>query len=223
MADTPTRSTLTNRLKLGTRTLHSNVERAGVMADLVRGRLERARYCLLLRNLHAIYLVLDEALAPVAAAFPLAELRRSAALEEDLEFLVGSGWRQQLTIVPSTARYVLHLETLRAGQSMMLIAHGYLRHLGDLSGGQLLRGRVRSMLGLEGSAGTRFYEYRTPTADLAVRYREQLDAMELSDQVIGELVEEARFGFRLHGEMFRELASQSLPAGSPSAPETLCV
>lgn len=224
MADRQTRGTLTARLRQGTRNLHSKVERAGVMSDLVQGRLERSRYCLMLRNLHEIYVALEEALAPVAEGFPLEQLRRSAALQNDLEFLHGPAWRQQLPVVPSTSRYVQHLKALRAERPTMLIAHGYLRHLGDLSGGQLLRERVRLMLGLNGKAGSSFYEFPAGTAaDLAKRYRGQLDAMDLSDLAIDELVEEARVGFALHGEMFCELALQPLPAGSPSAPDTLCL
>ena len=46
--------TLALQLRTDTRALHTEVERTGVMRLLLRGQLDRAGYCALLRTLHAV-------------------------------------------------------------------------------------------------------------------------------------------------------------------------
>ena len=46
--------TLALQLRTDTRALLTEVERTGVMRLLLRGQLDRAGYCALLRNLHAV-------------------------------------------------------------------------------------------------------------------------------------------------------------------------
>jgi len=54
-------ASLAERLKTETRALHTSAERSTFMGVLLRGRMERPAYCALLRNLHAIYALRDDA------------------------------------------------------------------------------------------------------------------------------------------------------------------
>ena len=69
---------LTTRLREATRLLHTEVERAGVMRLLLRGQLDRVGYCMLLRNLHAIYAALEAGIGQHSAHSGLA--RNSCAM-----------------------------------------------------------------------------------------------------------------------------------------------
>jgi heme oxygenase len=205
-------SVLAERLRLETRELHAEAERSGVMADLLHGRLARPGYCALLRNLHAIYAALEAALGahrddPMIGAVQSPALRREAALASDLDLLHGAGWRDAIVLVPATAGYVDRLRELAATGSCALVAHAYVRYLGDLHGGQLLKRRIAGQLGAEGEAGTRFYEFGGEPQMLALRqsFRAALAALR-PNAAQGELiVAEARWAFEQHKRLFGEL------------------
>jgi heme oxygenase len=59
--------------------------------------------------------------------------------------------------------YIQHLQELsEAVDPSPLLAHAYVRYLGDLSGGQVIRRRVAKAYGLEadGGSGLRFYDFK---------------------------------------------------------------
>jgi heme oxygenase len=216
MTDGRGSKTLSARLRSETRALHARVERAGIMAELLRGRIEKWRYVLLLRNLHPIYAVLDSALHaghfPAWQAFPFGALQRTRTIEDDLSFIHGEGWRD-LPVVEATMAYAGYLEQVQQRAPLLLIAHAYLRHLGDLSGGQILRDRIGSMLSLSSAHGLSFYEYgddRTVSL-LGSRYRAALDGLELDEPMTTAIVAEAERGFLAHERMFVELAACEAP------------
>lgn len=53
---------LAELLKTETRAVHSAAERSVFLAELLSGRMDRPAYCAFLRNLHAIYTVLEQSL-----------------------------------------------------------------------------------------------------------------------------------------------------------------
>jgi heme oxygenase (biliverdin-producing, ferredoxin) len=208
---------LTEALRTQTRQLHAEVERAGVMGALLRGRIDRSTYCALLRNLHPIYAALEEGLAsqaahPRLAALQLDGLARREALAQDLEALHGAAWQIDLDLAPAARRYTAHLRELACHAPDRLAVHAYLRYLGDLSGGQILRGIVTDSLALDGASGTSFYAFGEPGAalELARRFRAGLDSIPIDADGVRELVAEARLGFVLHSQMFEELAVMRL-------------
>jgi len=217
------RPRLAESLRVATRPLHAEVERAGVMAALIRGQCGLATYCALLRNLHALYAALESALTAHAAdpriarvCFP--ELWREAAITADLRVLHGERWAQDIGLVPSTVTYVERLRRLGQEQPAGLVAHAYVRYLGDLSGGQTLRRMLAQVLQRDDGYGLQFYEYpriRDARA-FADRFRAALNAVELDEQSTARVIDEARFGFQLHAAMFRELADV---ADRPAAAE----
>jgi heme oxygenase len=153
---------LSERLRAETKDLHTEVERAGVMAALLRGALERERYAALLRNLHALYAALEAALTRHAAHADVAPvvfpaLFRQAALAADLSVLHGPRWQTELPLQAATQHYMARLQDIDMREPGLLAAHAYVRYLGDLSGGQMLRQIVVRSLQLAEDEGSRFY------------------------------------------------------------------
>jgi len=208
-------SGLAERLRSETRTLHATVERQGVMGQMLRGGVELPVYCRLLRNLHAIYQALEAALTrhhadPCVAEVYAPALQRAPGLAADLDELDLPGWRSQ-PLAAATEQYVQRLKDIEATGSRAVIAHAYVRYLGDLAGGQVLRKLVAARFGLAGGQGTHFYEFGSAevVGSLLRGFREGLDRMPVSAHDAELIVAEARAAFLRHGELFEQLV---LPA-----------
>lgn len=203
--------TLSSRLRTETRELHVQAERSGAMGALLRGQLPLEGYGALVAALLEIYAALEEGLERHAAHPAIAALRRPglarrSALESDLAVL------RRLGLAPlepaSAARaYGAHLRALAADDPLRLVAHAWLRYLGDLNGGRILERVVRERLGVpEGAmAFYRFPALADPAA-AAVQWRLALDALPLDDALGDVLVAEASDGFRRHIALFEEIA-----------------
>ena len=197
---------LPQRLKAATAEQHRRVERSGVMATLLRGRIERLAYLALLRNLHALYAALDPALSrqaahPAVGPVVVPELFRRDALESDLRALQREADPPAEVLRPATVAYVERLREIEATQPELLVAHAYVRYLGDLSGGQQLRRIVRRALALQGAAGTCFYDFGE-IAD--VHFLAEVGARAHD---AGAIVAEAEGAFARHGQIFEQLAA----------------
>lgn len=204
---------LSERLKTETRALHTAAERSAFMGVLLSGRIARPAYCALLRNLHAIYAVLEPALArhsahPLIAPVFAQPLRRQMALEHDLAVQHGPRWADELTLRPVTLAYAARLRDIGSSQPGLLLAHAYIRYLGDLSGGQLLRRIVAGSAALAGTGGVAFYDFgdAAATQRLTRAFRAGLLGIAVDAAQSDALVDEARFAFRLHQRLFDELA-----------------
>ena len=205
---------LPSRLRLGTRELHTAAERTGLMTGLLAGRIRPAAYCALLRNLHAIYDALESALArpqrhPAVAPFDQPAWRREAALAADLQRLHGPRWLAEIALQPAAAGYARRLQDLGERGSPSLVAHAYVRYLGDLHGGQVLRRRVAEALGLPADDGVAFYDFGPAAAVQALRLqcRAALAALQLAPAEQDAVLAEARWGFEQHIVLFDQLAA----------------
>lgn len=200
---------LAARLKAETRSLHTLAERSGVMADLLHGRLSLARYCALLRNLRAIYAALEAGLDdhPADPRLWRPELRRLPALEQDLDALDRSDWRHDAPLAPAAQAYVARLGALAEANPGLLLAHAYLRYLGDLHGGQVLARLIQRHYDLPPAGGTAFYTFGEPAEVDALKqdFRAGLDALHLPPAQADAFVAEACEAFRLHQRLFEEL------------------
>lgn len=205
---------LADRLRQATRTLHTEVERAGLMRTLLRGELPLAGYAALLRSLHAIYAPLEEGLARHAAHPQLAPLwqpalARAATLAGDLERLAGPAWAAQLAPAPAALAYAERLRHLDAAEPALLAAHAYVRYLGDLSGGQMLARVVARSLGAAAEGAVAFYDFggAAQVARLGAALRGGLDRIARSETQAQALVDEACAAFERHRVLFEELGS----------------
>lgn len=62
---------------------------------------------------------------------------------------------------PALSDFLTHIEDLATstGKAPLLLAHAYVRYLGDLSGGQIIGGRIRRAYKLQSEKGTAFYSF----------------------------------------------------------------
>ena len=211
-SETAANASLPERLRRETAALHGQAERAGIMPDLLRGKIDRRTYCRLLRNLYDIYVVLERELAAHAANKCVAPiyataLRREAAIAADLHALHGAGWERDIGIATACAEYTRRLREVGESRPELLVAHAYVRYLGDLSGGQMLLAIVANALQISGD-GVRFYEFPEPgAAVLAAHFRAGLKSIHTEEATVADIVKEAVFAFELHVRLFEELAA----------------
>ncbi|MEO8278866.1 MAG: biliverdin-producing heme oxygenase [Ideonella sp.] len=205
---------LAQRLKTETRTLHSAAERSAFMGMLLRGTMHRPAYGLMLRNLHALYAALELALArharhPLIAPVFLPALWRSRPLELDLQSLYGGDWADELALMPATTDQVVRIQALDVESPERLLAHAYVRYLGDLSGGQILRKIVADNSALRAQAALAFYDFGDAAGAkaLAHAFRSGIDQVPTSAAQEDAVVDEAKLSFEWHLRLFDELAS----------------
>jgi heme oxygenase len=211
---------LADRLKIETRALHTAAERSAFMGLLLRGRMQRPAYSALLRNLHAIYAALEPALErharhPALAPVCLPALWRTHALERDLHDLHGPAWSIELPLQAASASYVARLCELEPAQPALLLAHAYVRYLGDLSGGQMLRNIVATSPALGAASAVAFYDFgdAVDTRELTLAFRAGLASVRVDDALSTALVDEALLAFGLHRRLFDELMAACGQAG----------
>lgn len=215
---------LSAALRGSTKALHVQAERSGLMGLLLRGRISRKDYARLLRALLEIYGALERGLHRHRGDAVLGPLlrpafERTSALSSDLEALEAMG--VPVPSLPDVARrYALHLEQLESEDPPRLLAHAWLRYLGDLNGGQVVARIVRESLALP-LAATRFYEFpelADPHA-AAAEWRAALDTAALDADARARIVAEACEGFERHIALFLALApaDQEITDSSPAA------
>jgi heme oxygenase (biliverdin-producing, ferredoxin) len=213
-------SDLMQRLRGATRELHARAERTGVMAELLARTITVDDYADLLLALRAIYGALELALAQwrpqlVALGVSLVASERCAALEADLAtFAPRRQWRP---MSPPTAalEMVERLHRLRVDSAHRLLAHAYVRFLGDLHGGQILAPLVSARFGLDGEEGTRFYRFGDGARVVALRaqLRSQLSGARLSGPQASDVVDESIWSFEAHCRLFEQIGSGGPPRG----------
>ncbi|MEB3224660.1 MAG: heme oxygenase (biliverdin-producing) [Synechococcus sp.] len=208
-------TTLSQQLRLGTQTSHTLSENTAFMKCFVKGIVEREPLRKLMANLYAVYHTLETAFAQhkdheILGKIYFPELNRVPHLEEDLAFYYGEQWREKLELLPAGKVYQGRLAELAANDPVLLIAHAYVRYLGDLSGGQSLKNIIRSALDLPDGQGTRFYEFdQWPTPgdrrNFKLQYRDALDRLNLDEETIQKIITEANYAFALNRDVMHEL------------------
>lgn len=196
---------LSERLPRATRDLHTQAERAGVMQRLLAGRGTRAEYVRLLASLHTIYAALEGTLADprVHALVALPPLHRTEALARDLADLgVTPGAVPPADVAVDYAAHIAHLAD---ADPVRVAAHAYVRYLGDLSGGQIVRNIVAQALSLPPGRGLAFYELGDAAEIARAKYdlRATLDALPAARH--GDVIAEARSAFTRHVALFNAI------------------
>lgn len=110
----------------------------------------------------------DRVLSPT---YNPALLARASTLSSDISFLLGvsdddSSWKTHKTHQalissppPALHAYISRLTHLVEKEPRRLLAHSYVRYMGDLSGGQMMKRNIRKAYGLVDERGTTFYEF----------------------------------------------------------------
>lgn len=206
---------LTLQLREGTKSLHTEAERSGVVAEILHGRVERWAYALLLRNLLPVYQQMELGLERLRASpwikpIALPEVYRAQALEADLAGIAGPNWRKDLAILPAAEQYADRVAAVCEAGGSLLPAHAYVRYLGDLNGGQVLKRLLSLALGLD-QASLSFYEF-AEIADLEAfkqHFRAALDLVGCRSPDLDAMVAEARKAFLLNIAVSKEVKAMS--------------
>jgi heme oxygenase (biliverdin-producing, ferredoxin) len=148
---------------------------------------------------------------PAVAAVLMPPLFRTATIEADLLDLTDSQTPTSADLCPATKDYVERLELLAAQNPSLLVAHAYVRFLGDLNGGQALQRVVSKSLKLQSGTGTAFYDFggRENCQRLIQQFKQGLTSIVAPIAVLNELVAEAVSAFERHGQLFSELSTES--------------
>lgn len=203
-------------LRTATAKEHQQAEQSSFMGDLLGGKLGVEAYAELAGQLWFVYRELERAgltLAdhPVVGRFIDPALHRTAALETDLRHLRGEDWRRRAVALPATEAYAARLREVAAEWPDGFIAHHYTRYLGDLSGGQVIRGTAAKLWNLpKRGDGVLFYVFDRIANPAAFKreYRALLDALPVDELEQQRVLGEAQRAFDLNTAMFRELGTE---------------
>lgn len=198
-------------LREGTRADHGAANSEDFIEQLMSGALNRAAYADLSAQLLVVYEALEEAGAAVrgderGAGLVFNELTRVPAIEQDLAFLYGASWREEIRILPATREYADRVREV-SGSLPHYAAHSYTRYLGDLSGGQIVKRMMKQHYDLDGD-GVAFYTFPDiPKIKLFKdAYRNELDNLGLNDDEVATTLAEAHHAFHLNRVVFTGLA-----------------
>ena len=174
-----------SKLKEATWEAHKNAERQAFVMDIFKGRVDPKLYAEFLYNQHAIYAIL-EATAMMHGLFnDIPTVRRAPHIMEDFQELWGDAELPQLKA--STRKYMDHIFKIREDIDKVM-AHVYVRHMGDLSGGQMLKKRV------PGSG--KLYQFDDDVDSIKEKIRSKCK---------DTMAEEAKLCFHFATELFKEM------------------
>lgn len=209
----PTDQPFSQRMREATRQEHSSAETRGFITALMAGELTEMDYWRMLGQYLPLYAALEQATrdvagsSEVAAAFHDERLFRAAAIRADLRERFGSeapvvDGVELTAALPGTQRYIARIH----GASVpALMAHHYLRYLGDLSGGQAIGALVARHYAIprEQLSMWDFSDIETPKR-VKDAYRARLDDS-IAPEIQEEYLDEVRLGYVLAGDLFSEL------------------
>lgn len=216
LAETP--ASLSEELKTHTAAAHSAAEGSSFVAELMGGALDAAALVSLLDQSLVIYRALENALAahvdhPQLGAFIDPKLARVAALEADMAFHHGADWEAQLVdgrieIVPATRAYADALENLGAESIEFLLAHHYVRYMGDLSGGQIIQRLVQRHYDIA-DQGLSFYAFPEIEKPKPYKdgYRNLMDTTDFTREQKDTILAYAAESFELNRAVFVDLGA----------------
>lgn len=201
---------LSHRLRAETKEAHTTAERSGIMRSLLRGTIAQPAYVALLDNLAALYEALELELSAHATNAALSgvdwnALRRLPSLQRDITMLAGAS--HIVDIKPATRAYVDHLHMLGQRSPQLLFAHAYLRYLGDLYGGQIIKRIVTETFGDVGAGAVAFYEFDKigNLSEFKSEFRNAIDTITPEIANPDLMVAEAMLGYEFHAQIFQEL------------------
>jgi heme oxygenase len=212
-------SNLATKLREGTKKAHTMAENVGFVKCFLKGVVEPTSYRKLVANLYFVYSAMEEEMErhqqhPILSKMYFKELNRQRSLEQDLKYYYGNQWREQISLSPAGEAYVQRIREVSNSAPELLISHLYTRYLGDLSGGQILKGIAQRAMNLADGQGTAFYEFSEIPDEKQFKntYRQRLDELPVDETTADRIVEEANAAFGMNMKMFKELEGNLIKA-----------
>ncbi|MFM1864602.1 MAG: putative heme oxygenase [Actinomycetota bacterium] len=199
-------------IKSATDAAHREAETSEFIQRLMAGDLNQSSYLSYLHALYPIYLQMENLLkkrkaSPLLQHFDHRALDRSESIARDIAYL-----EETLGLVanPTLTSVTAYLNRLTDGISdARLLAHHYLRYLGDLSGGQAIARLVQRHYQLPAD-GLNFYDFSLIGDNVFYknRYRDLLNLVPFTEFDKREFLDEATILYKLTRDIFEELDSK---------------
>jgi heme oxygenase len=164
---------------------HTNAERQEFVKILFSGSIEPKLYATYLINQHAQYNILEVCAMKAGLFNDMASIRRAPAIYEDYLELWPDG-NEELPACPVVKEYMNYILTIQ-NDPEKLMAHVYVRHMGDLAGGQMIAKRVPGQ--------GRYYQF-TDSDSLKNTVRSKIN---------DDMAEEAKICFDFATQFFQEM------------------
>ena len=205
-------SDFAKQLKEGTKKSHSAAENTTFVKSFLRGVVNKESYRALVNDLYFVYCALEDEVSnlkdhPVVGNLQLPDLERRDSLEMDLRYYYGPIWRSLIKPSEACERYVNRIREVAKNEPELLVSHHYTRYLGDLSGGQILKGIAQKALELGDGQGLKFYDFEKieDTKAYKAGYRGILNDLPIDQHQADAIIVEANYAFRLNMYMFDTL------------------
>jgi heme oxygenase len=127
-------------LKELTHEAHQNAERQEFVKILFSGQINPKLYAAFLKNQHPMYELLEVFAMMHGLLNDLPDIRRAPKILTDFQELWSDG-DVEPQILPVVKRYTDHIMSIK-DDPKKLMAHIYVRHMGDLFGGQMIAKKV---------------------------------------------------------------------------------
>jgi heme oxygenase len=168
-----------------TKEAHTNAERQGFVKILFSGDIDPKLYATFLKNQHPMYEMLEVCAMMNGLFTGLPDIRRAPKIIADFEEL-WKGNDQPPVMLPVVQKYLDHIMSIK-DDPKRLMAHVYVRHMGDLAGGQMIAKRVPG-------SGT-MYQFEDPdTLKAAIR-----------EKISDDMADEAIICFDFATQTFKEM------------------
>ena len=196
-----------------TRALHREAERTGIVRELIGGRATRQGYAWLLSNLLPVYEEMEDALSRRPRlhgmeSLALPSVYRSEAIRADLQSIVEPHW-PPIPLLPTARRYASRVRAVGRDDGARLIAHAYVRYLGDLNGGRIMGRILADSLRLpRDSLGFCDFPDIADIADFIADYRLRIDRASEGLRDCQSVVEEAAIAFNYNIELSKAIGSR---------------
>jgi heme oxygenase len=164
---------------------HKRAERQDFVKVLMSGQIDPRLYATFLYNQHPMYNLLEVLAMNHGLMNDIGEVRRAPTILEDYNEL----WEDKENtpeLLPVTKEYMDHLMSIK-DEPNKLMAHIYVRHMGELSGGQMIKRKIPG----EG----RFYQFENAN-ELKEKIRAKID---------DSMADEAKLVFDFATQTFKEL------------------
>ena len=176
-----------NNLKELTRENHKNAERQEFVKEMFSGNITVERYLDFLHNQHPQYNVLEQ----FCKLHNLLDVEIAPKIHQDILELQQNVQDYVPTVYPVVKEYLDYLLTIKDDVEKLL-AHVYVRHMGDLSGGQMIAKRV--------PGPNNMYKFDEDTQVIKDKIR-----LRLNDS----MAEEAKVCFDFATQLFKEMSEST--------------
>jgi heme oxygenase len=179
-------------IREATKEQHRQAEQQEFVKILMSGEIHPRLYATFLYNLSHCYAALEKWAGYQGLLDRLPDIARTEKLAHDCQDL----WVRitpQPEITDSTKRYIEHIDSIRR-EPAKLFAHVYVRYLGDLYGGQIIKTKT---------PGVNTYLNFDNTKQLIQVIRETINNYIETDD--NEVIAEAKICFEYATELFKEM------------------